>query len=106
MITSKKILFWRGSARSDASLPWPADFVDTTISAEKRKLIADLLRDGKVINSYRGMAACRLCGELLGSQDKSGHGFIWPSRAEHYVLKHDLWIPEFDLMIERSQVKK
>lgn len=103
MSSSKKILFWRQGKAGEEDLPWPADFVDTTISAEKRRSIAAILMEGNVINSYRGMAKCRLCREMLGSQDKSGHGFIWPSRAEHYVLKHDLWIPEFDEMLSLAK---
>lgn len=104
MRKKKKILFWRQFKTREDSLPWPTEFVDASIPEEKRKLVAKLLQDGKIINSYRGMAACRLCGEMLGSQDKGDNDFIWPSRAEHYVLKHDVWIPAFDLMLARAKL--
>jgi hypothetical protein len=49
---------------------------------------------GDVLTSYLGWADCRICGAQLGTRDFFGHGFIWPEKAEHYVLEHDVWTPE------------
>jgi hypothetical protein len=41
-----------------------------------------------------GWASCRLCGANLGSRDMTAFGFVWPEKAEHYVVVHDVWTPE------------
>lgn len=54
---------------------------------------------GDVLMSYMGFAECRICGERLGTRDLFGHGFVWPEKAEHYVLVHDVWTKECDEML-------
>lgn len=58
-----------------------------------RKALAEVLAAGRVLARYRGMARCRICGERLGSQTLGAHGFVWPQRAEHYVMVHSVWPP-------------
>ncbi len=54
---------------------------------------------GDVLMSYMGWADCRICGERLGTRDLFGHGFVWPERADHYVLSHSVWTRECDEML-------
>jgi hypothetical protein len=54
---------------------------------------------GDVLMSYMGWANCRICGEKLGTSDLFGHGFVWPERADHYVLIHKVWTKECDEML-------
>lgn len=68
----------------------------------RRDLVAKLLASGKVIESYFGYAECRMCGAQLGSRDFGGWDHLWPEKAEHYVLEHDVWVPGLDRLIERS----
>ena len=80
----------------------PMKFVDDSKYAQQRLTLAGALRMGKVLNSFRGMARCRFpqCGEVLGSQDLVFKGldknYIYPSKCEHYVLMHNVWVPEAD----------
>ena len=80
----------------------PKDFVRTGIPRARRELAAKLLASGKIIESYFGDANCRICGEVLGNKDLAGYGMLWPEKAEHYVLEHDVWVPGLDRLIERS----
>ncbi len=61
-----------------------------------RELVGRVLAQGKRGVAYMGYANCRICGRQLGTADLYGFGFIWPEKAEHYVLDHDVWTPECD----------
>jgi hypothetical protein len=80
----------------------PKDCVRPNIPRARRELAAKLLATGKVIESYFGEANCRMCGVVLGNKDLGGWGHLWPEKAEHYVLEHDVWVPGLDRLIERS----
>jgi hypothetical protein len=54
---------------------------------------------GDILMSYMGWADCRICGERLGTSDFFGHGFMWPEKADHYVLIHKVWTKECDEML-------
>ena len=49
---------------------------------------------GDVMMSYMGWADCRICAERLGTRDFFGHGFVWPEKADHYVIVHGVWTKE------------
>ena len=116
----KKLLFWdetagqlqplldllgvkpRGSSRGQ-----PRDHVRRDVPWDDREDLSRALQlrstmtpyGGDVLMSYFGWAECRICGEKLGTRDLFGHGFVWPERAEHYVLNHHVWTPECDEML-------
>jgi hypothetical protein len=54
---------------------------------------------GDVLMGYMGWADCRICGDRLGTRDLFGHGFVWPEKADHYVLVHKVWTKECDEML-------
>lgn len=58
---------------------------------------------GDVSMGYMGWAECRICGEKLGTRDLFGNGFVWPEKADHYVLAHDVWTKECDEMLAMSR---
>ena len=77
----------------------PSVHVRHDVPQDKRQELARALQDGNVLTTYRGCAACRICGVRLGSQDWFGYGFVWPQKAEHYVLMHDVWTKECDALL-------
>lgn len=94
MKPERKILFWEHTPGMR-----PQDFVRDDVPREKREMLARTLANGRRGVTYRGWAACRICGKNLGSSDLHGHGFVWPEKAEHYVLEHDVWTPGCDALL-------
>lgn len=77
-------------------VPWP-DREDLSVALQLRSSLNT--RGGDVLMGYRGRANCRICSLQLGSRDLFGHGFMWPEKAEHYVIVHHVWTPECDEML-------
>jgi hypothetical protein len=90
----KPLLFWGMDAGKR-----PQDFVRTDVPEESRQRLAVILSKGRILASYRGMASCRVCKQMLGSCDMGAHGFVWPQEAQHYVLQHGVWTPECDELL-------
>lgn len=80
----------------------PIDCVKHGVPRSRRELAGRLLASGKVIDRSYGVANCRICGFELGSADLGAFGHMWPEKADHYVLEHDVWVPGLDRLIERS----
>lgn len=72
----------------------PHDWITDKVDPEMRKRLGEALARGKKLMSYMGFAECRICGCQLGTSDLGGYGFVWPEKAEHYVLEHKVWTPE------------
>lgn len=81
----------------------PEDCINPYVPLRKRQQVAKLLAAGAPIEKYFGHAHCRICGVELGHCDLAGYGFIWPEKAEHYVLEHDVWTPELDLFYNAAR---
>ena len=92
----------------------PKDHVRRDVPWEDREALGRALQlhstmnptGGHALISYFGFAECRICGEQLGARDLFGHGFVWPEKADHYVLVHGVWTKECDEMlaaVRRSQ---
>lgn len=69
---------------------WVTDKVPRGIREEVGKVLAQ----GNRGIAYMGRAKCRICDRDLGNADLYGFGFVWPEKAEHYILDHDVWTPE------------
>jgi hypothetical protein len=87
----------------------PRDHVRDDVPRIEREELARALQlrspqnptGGNVLTSYLGWADCRICGARLGTRDFFGHGFVWPEKADHYVLVHKVWTGECtDLLME------
>ena len=85
----------------------PRDHVREDVSRADREELGRVLQlrsststiGGDVLMGYMGWADCRICGERLGTRDLFGYGFVWPEKAEHYVLVHGVWTKECDDML-------
>jgi hypothetical protein len=77
-------------------VPW-ADREDLSVALQLKSPLNQ--RGGDVLMGYMGRAKCRICGHPLGSRDLFGHGFMWPEKAEHYVIVHHVWTPECTEML-------
>lgn len=124
----ERILFWREQypgvqvidCRGDRGRPGilsrlfgldegddPKEFVRQDIPYGDRQAVARALvirstmepGGGSYGIAYMGWANCRICGEKLGTRDMFGHGFVWPERAEHYVVRHNVWTPGCDRLL-------
>ncbi len=80
----KRILFWSEKHR-------PHDFAYINVGPTQRGELAAILAKGVEVEAWKGNANCRICARMLGSLDVGSHGFVWPERAEHYVLEHGVW---------------
>jgi len=81
----------------------PQDFVDVTVPAWCRAAVALVLKNGVDAHpgtQAMGWADCRLCGAHLGSMDLERFGFVWPEKAEHYVVAHGVWTPECGQLLD------
>lgn len=88
----KAIGFW--SSTRSPELPSPTQFVDKDWDPEERRAVVDHLRRGFVARAYMGRAECRVCGRLLGSLTLTDGTYAWPEQLEHYLLEHDVRLPE------------
>lgn len=93
-------MYW-GAADGDR----PQDSVDLNVPAWRRQALVFILKNG--VDAHpdiraKGWASCRICGAMLGSMDLTRFGFVWPEKAEHYVLAHDVWTPECSLLLESA----
>jgi len=85
----------------------PKDHVRSDVPRPDREELARALQlrsatnptGGDVLMGYMGWAACRICGDRLGTRDLFGYGFVWPEKADHYVLIHQVWTKECDEML-------
>lgn len=120
-VGGKRILFWDEQAgelqplldmlgvklRGNERLGQPKDHVRLDVPWEDREEVAKALQlrstmnptGGDVLMGYLGWADCRICGERLGTRDCFGYGFVWPEKAEHYVLNHHVWTPGCDELL-------
>jgi hypothetical protein len=117
----KKILFWDelppdsiaplldalGVDLRDRQYGQPKDHVHRDIPRADREELATALAAGEILMGYMGWADCRICGVRLGTRDFFGHGFVWPEKAEHYVLVHHVWTPEcYELLAALRRQKR
>ena len=93
-----RLLFW------SATDP-PQSFVRHDVPPGDRALVAHALIHGWVVVAYLGYAYCRICGEGLGDSDMAVHGMVYPQKAEHYLVEHDVWTPGCDELLRRLQTR-
>ena len=88
----KKIGFWYSTYEPD--LPKPQEYIDWKWDPHERILIANWLKAGQVVASYRGMSTCRVCNIHNGHQDITDGTYVWPSGYVHYIESHGVKPPQ------------
>ena len=79
----------------------PRDLVDPSWDEEEKETVVLHLMNGAAWQGYMGFAQCRICGELLGTQDMTDGTYVWPEKLEHYLVDHGVRLPhEFVLHID------
>lgn len=100
---AKKIMFW-SETYAPKSFMGDRKFVnERTPDQRVNWLVVAALRAPEYKLGYRGWANCRICGCVLGTHDFVGYGYAWPERAEHYVIVHDVMIPELMDLVRQFQ---
>lgn len=113
MATPELIGYWRSEIdyRSDGmtaqqqlraeelrqqALRWPdaRDFVNPCWDEDERVIIVDHLEKGTLVNQFRGLSPCRLCGRHNGSAELTDGTFCWPEGLAHYLLGHGVRLPD------------
>lgn len=51
------------------------------------------LKGGVPCNFYRGFSACRICGVLNGTHERTDGTYVWPVGLAHYIEEHDVRLP-------------
>ena len=87
--------FWGGEA-SSRHFPLPQWLVRPGWRLDERDRIAAYLKSGKACLVCCGRARCRFdgCGIVLGSADLTDGRWLWPAKLEHYILEHDVCLPD------------
>src|SRR5262245_55519195 len=96
----RPLMYW-----GDAAGERPQDFVDPSVPSWRRDAIVFILQNGVDAHpgiQAKGSAICRICGAQLGSMDLMRFGFVWPEKADHYVVAHDVWTPECSALLESA----
>lgn len=96
MVQSRKLIligYWDGPQTSQ-SWPSPEEFVDASWDTDERDHVASYLRMGLVARGYMGFSPCRFCGENNGNLELSDGYFVWPDGLAHYVVEHDVRLPD------------
>jgi hypothetical protein len=89
--------YWgEGAGSGLLALPRPQTLVRPGWHLDDRERIVAYLQSGTVCVTWAGRAPCRFteCGRLLGSSDLTDGQWLWPKGLEHYVVAHDVCLPE------------
>jgi len=74
--------------------PDPWSFVDPTWRDDERSIVVEHLQTGTLVNQYRGLSPCRFCGRHNGSAELTDGVFCWPEGLAHYLVVHEVRLPE------------
>ena len=55
--------------------------------------VAVYLDEHKPCNKYYGFSGCRICGQGLGSFERTDGTYIWPEKLSHYIREHKIMLP-------------
>jgi hypothetical protein len=96
----RRMLYW-GRASGER----PHDHIRSDVPEVSRRSVAFILQNGKDAHpstQAMGWASCRICGANLGSRDLTAFGFVWPEKAEHYILAHGVWTPGCTILLQHA----
>lgn len=81
-------------SKDEPDLPHPKDFVDLSWDKAERDAVVHYVTSCNVVNRYRGMSFCRMCGRINGSTDLADEKYIFPSGFAHYIREHGVRPPD------------
>lgn len=86
--------YWSGG-HGERGWPDVGDFVDESWDEDERLHIGIYLRHGLVARAWMGYSPCRLCDKATnGNLDLTDGTYIWPEGLAHYVLGHNVRLPQ------------
>lgn len=56
--------------------------------------LADYVAKGNSAIAWKGYSACRICDKILGTRCLTDGAYIWPEKLEHYIVEHDIFLPQ------------
>jgi hypothetical protein len=84
---AKKLMFWGRSSPAR----WEGHAA--AVNAAIRKKVIAALKKGTKTKAGRPVV-CKLCDTMLSNGERTGHGYVWNDKVEHYITKHKVWVPE------------
>jgi hypothetical protein len=99
-ISILQIGYWNDAFNE--SYIWPQE-IENKMPQDVKAEVVKYLKSGYVFEHYKGYSSCRICGETLGSTDRTDGIYLWPDKLEHYVEKHGISLPF--LFVERIKVR-
>lgn len=86
----------------------PRQLVDPSWAAGERAALVQYLRDGHELAHCLGFSHCRFeCGipdQEMGSRDFTDGSWVWPEGLAHYVVEHEIMLPNEFLAHARSRL--
>lgn len=76
-----------------SGLPELSSWINKVAQNGDSELVAEHLGRGFVARAYMGNAACRICGDQIGSLELTDGVYIWPEGLHHYVTAHAVGLP-------------
>ncbi|WP_185444463.1 hypothetical protein [Kribbella qitaiheensis] len=92
MESRRLIGYWRNEMHPE--YPDPKDLVDESWNEDERHVVWAYLCSGTMIMSFMGLSPCRLCGQPNGALEFTDGVYQWPEGLAHYVIDHDLRLPQ------------
>lgn len=84
----------------EPTLPDPAWFVDEHWDEQEKQAVLQHLQNSYALPyPYAGKSWCRFaCGEReMGNEDMTDGTYLWPSGLPHYILHHNVKLPQIVL---------
>jgi len=97
MSMPKLLGYWHSTNEGGEQYPDPSKMQDPEFWGNcgvPQQSVIEYLKAGRPCNHYRGYSGCRICGEILGTYEKTDGVWCWPDKLEHYVEKHNVVLPE------------
>ncbi|MEK6833229.1 MAG: hypothetical protein AABY32_04225 [Nanoarchaeota archaeon] len=88
-----RVGYWNGYYEKNNKYIWPQEIISKNKIENKDKIVQYLSKGSDAI-CWRGFAGCRICDTLLGTRCLSDGTWIWPQRLEHYIIEHNIVLPE------------
>lgn len=92
----KFIGYWhRDPKYGSISMPHPGHFIVPDWDPEQKEKVAQYLRNGKTLISWRGPSSCRLCfTHVDGYRCFTDGEWVWPEGLVHYIEEHNVRPPQ------------